>query len=102
MYAVRSDRIPQMVFFRNTLIEKLGEVETRMVWLEETGQKQHQRQHWARGLNGRVVVLETPPEVCIARVARIPARAGRPGALRAPEAWWDGYTVDYTDERIAG
>lgn len=101
MFALPQDRIPQAVFYRNQILSRLPDIDTRMVWLEESGQKRHQRQHFLSALGGSIVVIETPPEVCSARVVADPRRDARPGARSAPEIWWEGYTVDYADARIS-
>lgn len=103
VWDIRSDAIPRVVLARNELIRVAAQVKGRgRVWIEETGAERWKRQHW-RGIFAvdSIVVVEAAPEVCRARIAATPARAARPGAADGPDAWWEAYTVDYSDTRIA-
>jgi hypothetical protein len=100
MHQLRKDRIPQIVFYRNQLLGKLPELKQGTVYIEEGGPERWKRQHWVQSLGGRVVVLETPADICGARVVADGTRTGHGGPDVRPEAWWERYTVDYTDERI--
>lgn len=95
------NRYSQVVIARNRILEQLHTVPGKdRIFIEDRAPLLWQRRHWVSMFSARVVVLETAPEVCIARVARDASSAGRPGPRAAPELWWEQYAVDYADERI--
>lgn len=101
LWAIREDAIPRVVIARNELIKAAQNMDKGRVWLVETGPEMWKRNHWNSVFSvDSIVVIETPPEICRARIIATPARAARPGATDAPEDWWSRYTVDYTNRRI--
>jgi 5-methylcytosine-specific restriction endonuclease McrA len=85
---------------RNEMLANLHKGEAKqypMVWLIATEPQAKHRQWWVDTLGvGRVVVVETPAEVCEARMLTLPGRSSRCGNARA---WWESYTPRPGDER---
>jgi hypothetical protein len=85
---------------RNEMLANLHKEEARqhpMAWLIVTEPLAQHRQWWVDRLGvSRVVVVETPADVCEARMLTLPGRSSRCGNARA---WWAAYTPRLGDER---
>lgn len=99
--ALTPDRYPALIMSRQRILIEALTRQSGVIYLEDRAPLLWQRRHWAIELGARSVVLETPPEVCTGRaIAGMPPDAAR-RAEEAASQWWQDYTVDYTDRRIA-
>lgn len=90
---------------RNELLAELaGEPGWPSAWLIVSEPKARWRQWWADTLRPReIVVIEAPPDLCVARVQADRARAAvREREYRAIAAWWAAYERRNGDRRVGG
>lgn len=88
--------LPAVLDVRDYVIERLWPA-----WVISTNASWRYRQYMRTEFGARVVVLETPAEECLRRIAADPGREGRADWPLLVETWWQSYEADERDERIA-
>ena len=87
---------------RNEMLANLHKEEAKqypMAWLIATEPKSEHRRWWVDHLGvSRVVVIETPADVCEARMLTMPGRSSRCGNARS---WWMAYTPRSSEKIVA-
>jgi 5-methylcytosine-specific restriction protein A len=85
---------------RNAQLKQLGHPQARWsrAWLIASAPSPAARRWWRRKAGARMVVITTPLETCLQRIAADPRRRDKERHLRAAREWWSAYRPAPEDE----
>lgn len=85
--------LPAALDQRNKMLAALADDRAHdRAWFIVGAPREAERRHWAKMLDGEVVVLATPAEVCVGRIEADPGRQRRRTAqIEAVGKWWGFY-----------
>lgn len=101
VYEASARTLEPALRYRNERLRSLGRAPCAYprAWVIATSPLAVERTFWRTHLGARVVVLETPLLVCLARIRADPRRARDRASHEAhAQGWWERYVACYDDE----
>lgn len=96
IHAFSPQHTAQALDERNRILASLAhQPADRVAWFIIAAPEQADRDTWQRKLNARVVMLDTPLEICVERIRNDPLRAGQHGRMiDLAKDWWARHAAD--------